>query len=392
MLFLIVIITIKKFGVESMEVFDCIVVGAGAAGIGVGCVLRDLNIERFVILDRSEIGASFRCWPAEMRMITPSFTGNAYGILDLNSVSLKTSPAYTLGTEHPSGPQYADYLEALAAYKQLPVRTGVDVRQVRPLEGGGFDVETDGGVLRSRHVIWAAGEFQYPHTAGFPGAEHAIHSSLVREWAQLPGDEFVIVGGYESGADAAIHLARSGRKVTIIDRSGRWTEKGSSDPSLTLSPFTKDRLRQVEDGRIRLLAGHEVHWIERKEEGGYLIYSETADGESHFLTTEQPPILATGFAGSLRTVEALFEHEPDGRVRLSEHDESTRVPGLFLAGPSVAHGGLIFCFIYKFRQRFAVVASQIAERLGVDLAPLEPYRREGMMLTDLSCCGEDCTC
>ncbi len=50
--------------------------------------------------------------------------------------------------------------------------------------------------------------------------------------------------------------------------------------------------------------------------------------------------------------------------------------------PSVRHGDLIFCFIYKFRQRLAVVGNAIAQRLGIDPTPLEAYRREGLFLDD----------
>lgn len=77
---------------------------------------------------------------------------------------------------------------------------------------------------------------------------------------------------------------------------------------------------------------------------------------------------------------------------MSERDESLRAPGFFVVGPQVRHEGVIFCFIYKFRQRFAVVAAAIGERLGLDLAPLEAYRDGGMYLDDLSCCGQDCAC
>ncbi|MDE5074720.1 MAG: NAD(P)-binding domain-containing protein, partial [Trichodesmium sp. St5_bin2_1] len=53
--------------------FGVVIVGAGAAGIGCGVVLKDLGIENFVILERHQVGASFSRWPAEMRFITPSF-------------------------------------------------------------------------------------------------------------------------------------------------------------------------------------------------------------------------------------------------------------------------------------------------------------------------------
>ncbi|MFP4413965.1 NAD(P)-binding domain-containing protein, partial [Coleofasciculus sp.] len=104
-----------------------------------------------------------------------------------------------------------------------------------------------------------------------------------------------------------------------------------------------------------------------------------------------PPILCTGFKSSLSTIAHLF-HWSDGHAVLSEWDESTRTPGLFVAGPSVRHGDIIFCFIYKFRQRFAVVADAIAQRLGLDPSPLPVYREQGLFLDDLSCCSNDCVC
>ncbi|WP_256720874.1 MULTISPECIES: NAD(P)-binding domain-containing protein [Paenibacillus] len=120
-------------------------------------------------------------------------------------------------------------------------------------------------------MIWAAGEVQYHKLESFPGAKYGIHSSLIRDWSCVEGEDITIIGGYESGADADIHLARLGKKVTLIDWSGRWTDKGSSDPSTELSPFTKDRQSDIEDGLIRLLAGHEVYWMEPTNDG-FLLY------------------------------------------------------------------------------------------------------------------------
>ena len=73
-------------------------------------------------------------------------------------------------------------------------------------------------------------------------------------------------------------------------------------------------------------------------------------------------------------------------------DESTLHSGVFLVGPSLRHDKHILCFVYKFRQRFAVVVNTIAERLGVNATALAEYRRQGMFLDDLSCCGDACAC
>ena len=85
----------------------------------------------------------------------------------------------------------------------------------------------------------------------------------------------------------------------------------------------------------------------------------------------------------------------DGSPLLNKFDESTKTPGLFLCGPAVRHGELSFCFIYKFRQRFGVVADAIARGLGHDTEEaVEDCRKQNMFLDDFSCCqaacGESC--
>ena len=110
--------------------------------------------------------------------------------------------------------------------------------------------------------------------------------------------------------------------------------------------------------------------------------------------TKTQPILACGFEGSHKSVSHLFEQRDDGFPLLNESDESTILPGMFLCGPSVRHDDHIFCFIYKYRQRFAIVAQAIASSLDLPTDELvSMYRSWGMYLDDLSCCGQEClTC
>ena len=368
--------------------FDIVVVGAGAAGLGLGATLRDLGIENFVILDRSAVGASFLRWPRQMRFITPSFNSTQFGALDLNAVCLHTSPAYTIGVEHPTGEEYAGYLRGVAKYFDLPVETGVDVLAVaKKAPHKRFRVETSRGDFRARFVVWAGGEMQYPRTNGFHGAELCLHNSNVTSWDDLGGEERCIIGGSESGVDAAVALAAAGRRAVVFDREEPWTRSGS-DPSQLLSPFTKARLDSaVDSGRVTLRGGCTVIGVRRKD-NGYRLTLEDGD----VVDSAEKPILASGFVGSASLVRSLFDWRDDSFPLLTENDESTVTKGLFLVGPQVRQDDLIFCFIYKFRQRFAVVANQIARRLRVSVKPLEEYRRYGMYLDDLSCCGDECAC
>ncbi|MEM7111177.1 MAG: NAD(P)/FAD-dependent oxidoreductase [Chloroflexota bacterium] len=369
--------------------YDVVIVGAGAAGVGLGMVLKDLGVKRFTILDKHEVGASFLRWPAETRLLTPSFTINGFGMLDLNAIALQTSPAYSLQTEHPTGAEYANYLQGVAHYFKLPVRTGVAVNEIVPrTDKSGFVLKTSQGNINSRFVIWAAGEFQSPNANPFPGADLCRHYATVPTWEDMPGDEIIVIGGYESGVDTAIHLANQGKRVYVLDPEQPWDEE-EPDPSLSLSPFTFDRLRAVNGDGLISFAPAAVTRVEMVD-SAYCVHLDNGK----MFTTDQPPILATGFNGRLPQITDLFEWNEDGSAIVTEEsDESTLTPGLFLSGPMVRHRSVIFCFIYKFRQRFAIIGNTIAEELGLDTAVIiEEYRRSQMYLDDLTCCAVECAC
>ncbi|KTG10558.1 thioredoxin reductase-like protein [Haloprofundus marisrubri] len=385
------LLTVNSENTRTHESLDVAIVGAGAAGVGIGAALADLGLDSYAILERDEVGASFRQWPEEMRLITPSFPSNSFGCRDLNAVTTDTSPAFALDREHPTGAEYAEYLQGVVEFHDLPVRTGVEVESVRR-DDDGFVLHTSTGVIQSRFVIWAAGQFGQPNDDPFPGASHCVHNSRVGSWSAFADecveDPIVIVGGYESGIDAALALADLGHEVLVVDEEGPWQFRGP-DPSEVLSPYTSQRLRRAleHDEPIALEDGIRVERVDVEE----ATFDVTGtDGES-FITRNRP-VLATGFESGLGLVDEYFEFE-NGQRQLTERDESTTTPGLFLAGPRVAHNGQEFCFIYKFRQRFAVVADEIAARLDIDRTPLEEYREKDMFLEDLSCCEPDmCDC
>ena len=121
-------------------------------------------------------------------------------------------------------------------------------------------------MIESRFLVWAAGEFQFPNLNIFKGAEFCLHNSEVRSWSDLEGDEFYIIGGFESGMDAAFNLSSLGKKVNVLDRQSPWNDR-DTDPSLNLSPYTLERLREeYKNGRINLFEDTDIKNIEEKGE------------------------------------------------------------------------------------------------------------------------------
>ncbi len=294
-------------------------------------------------------------------------------------------PAFSLKVEHPTGREYAAHLKGVAQFFELPVQDDTDVVRIAKV-GDDFRIDTPTETLRAKHVVWAAGEFQYPNLSGFPGSELCEHTALVASYEELQGDDFIIIGGYESGIDAAFHLAYRDQRVRLFDKECRWKEE-TSDPSVALSTFSQERMRaEWFEEFVELFPNTPIASV-AKVENKYEV--TTQDGRQ--FETSVPPLLAGGFEGSHKLVADLFEQREDGFPLLSDHDESTIVPGIFLCGPAVRHENHVFCFIYKYRQRFAVVAKAIATALGLPAEQLESYRSWGMYLDDLSCCGEECS-
>ena len=205
----------------------------------------------------------------------------------------------------------------------------------------------------------------------------------------MEGDDFLIIGGYESGVDAAYHLANRNKKVRLFDLNAPW-DAATSDPSVALSTYSFERMRNPNFEENTELYPETVVNSVTLTDGIYEVNTE--DGQT--FQSKVQPLLAAGFDGSHKFVSHLFEQREDGFPSISEDDESTTTPGMYLCGPSVRHDGHVFCFIYKYRQRFAIVANAIASSLEIDTEEfVAAYRSWGMYLDDLSCCGQEClTC
>lgn len=372
------------------KVFDTIVVGAGPAGIGMAVALRGHGVRRLAVIERHQVGASFLSWPQEARFITPSFYSNPFGLADLNAVTATSSPALSAGMEHLDGPRYAQYLARVAQAHDLPLALDCEVSALTRGARGEFHLETSQGTALARAVVWATGEYQYPDLRPFVGAADCVHYAQVDSWSAFDGDEYLVIGGYESGVDAAVNLVAGGARVQLLARKSTWDPASPHDPSLSLSPYSRQRLYHAMDsGRLEIVFGVNVLAV-RCETAGFAVQAE----DGRVFTTAHAPILGTGFlrGGGAQVIRNSFDWTPDGRPMLTVNDESTRMPGLFLAGPQVRQDQRIYCFIYKFRQRFAGVARMIAQHLG--LPPLEADRDASAWgpFGNADCCDEACEC
>lgn len=306
-----------------VDVVDVAVVGGGPAGLAASVYAASEGLST-VVLDSSAIGGQ-----AGTSSMIRNYLGFPRGISGMRLAQRARNQALRFGTRFHTGWE----VEELVAG-----------RDGEPHVLRGVDFE-----LRARSVVVASG-VRYRHL-GVPsvealvgkGVNYGAAMSLSRE---MEDQDVVVVGGGNSAGQAAVHLARFARSVTIVVRRPDLTETMSAylvgeieyNPRITVEPCTRvveagdaDRLEwlvleNTETGERRrvgarglfLLLGAEPHcgWLPdevSRDEHGFVHTgrdvpkSRWVDGlPPANLATSAPGIFAAGDvrAGSMKRVAA----------------------------------------------------------------------------------------
>lgn len=128
-------------------------------------------------------------------------------------------------------------------------------------------------------LILAVGS-QYIRPA-IPGAESALLAGDVLENNSLAGEKVIVVGGGLVGAETALTLAVSGRRVTLLEMTGQIAQKHESGTREAL-------IQSLKHHKVQILTGHTVleigagHVAAKNEKGGVAI---TIDADTIVLAT-----------------------------------------------------------------------------------------------------------
>ena len=181
---------------------DCVVVGAGPAGLATSAALTARGVEHLLV-ERGQVGHTWRTqrWDS-FRLNTPSWMNPMLGPFADDGYAPLGEVVERFGT--------------LAA--ACPLREGVAVEALSR-NGDGFALRTTDGAPSARAVVVATGDQNRPLTpalaAAVPAGVAQCHTAGYRSAGQLPEGAVLVVGSGQSGCQIAEDLLAGGRRVFV---------------------------------------------------------------------------------------------------------------------------------------------------------------------------------
>lgn len=330
------------------DAVDLLVIGAGPTGIAVGAEATRAGLSCRLV-DRGPLVAALIDYPAEMQFFTTRERLEIAGV------------PFALPEEKPNRRQAIAYYQAVAAKFALPLALGQQVTAIEPVPAGGFVVrgrDRDGGSVEhaARAVAVATGYFSNPLKLGVPGEELPWVRSRYREpWSHF-GQAVVVVGGGNSGAEAALELMRHGARVTLVHRGAA--------PKATIKYWVRPDLEnRIAEGTIA--ARFEAR-VDSFVPGGVRV---TVHGRAETLPADAAYVLIGYAPDPTLLLGAGVRVDPESLVpRFDETTCETDVAGLYVAGTVQAGRETHRIFIENSRDHAPRLVAHLAARLRSGVA------------------------
>ena len=181
---------------------DCIVVGAGPAGLGVAACLTRSGVDTLVVERGEAVAPAWRARYDGFRLNTSSWFSYLPG------AHLPRSAG-----RWPSRDALVDYYDTYARERGLEVKLGTTVERIDRTSRG-WCVRSAGTELDARSVVVATGKYNEPRIPDWPGRDEfggeLMHSCAYRNADPFRGRRVLVVGAGASAFEIATQLADGG--------------------------------------------------------------------------------------------------------------------------------------------------------------------------------------
>ncbi|MFB6305668.1 MAG: YpdA family putative bacillithiol disulfide reductase [Flavobacteriales bacterium] len=318
--------------------YDIIIIGGGPCGLAAAIELKKKGFSELVI-EKGGVTESINNYPKNMSFFSTAQNISIGGI-PFPSTKVK-----------PSRREALQYYRKVSLFYELNMQLYTEVEDIKKDNDGFVVLTKDQKQFYSNYVIIATGYFDIPRKLDITGEDLPHVTHYYNEPYPYSFTDVVIVGGGNSGIEAALELYRHDANVILVHRD----ESFKPTAKYWLLPDIKNR---VKEGNIGVKFNSKVEKIEKDklkiDQGG-----NKEELKADFV------LLLTGYLPDipfLNKAGVKIKDKEEFRAEVNQETFETNVSGLFLCGTVMAGLRTESIFIENGREHAKVIAEVIDER------------------------------
>jgi len=273
--------------------YELIILGAGPAGIAAG-----------VYAARKKINTL---------LLTKDFGGQS-----VNSASIEN----WIGFPSISGADFSKTLEKhLRAQSGIEIKDGVNIQKIEKKEDGNFSITTSKGVFEAKNILMTLGS-RY-RRLGIPGESEyegkGVFYCSICDAPLMNGKNVVVIGGGNSGLEAAIDLLPYAEHIYVLEYSD----------DLKGDPVYQEQL--TNNGKVTILTHAETREIHGDEFVKGISYCDTHSQEKKKLDVSGV-FVQIGYQPNSEIVADLVKRDERGKIIVDHKTFKTSCSGMWAAG------------------------------------------------------------
>ena len=346
------------------RMIDCLIIGAGQAGLAMSHCLTSKGIEH-VVIERGRIGERWRSerWPS-LRLLTPGWMTRLPG----GALATKEDGFLKTG-------DFVNRLEGYASVNGLPVLGETEVLAVEQMDER-FRVITSSGTWITRALVVATGACDRPRIPSWSfdldRRIHRVTPSQYKGMDQLPDGGVLVVGSSATGVQLAQDAAAAGRRTILAAgrhvRTPRRYRGMDLFEWLDLVGFLREERKNGRSNR-ELMAQPSMQLVGSNSNSDINLSTLAAQGVT-ITGPEQIDLAAEGIStviwatGYRRSYPWLHLDAFDEHGEIDQQDGIAKIPGLYTLGlPFMRHRSS--SFIDGVGRDAEAMSQTISAQLGV---------------------------
>lgn len=273
-----------------VEPFDVLVVGGGPAGAAAAIYSARKGIRTGIVADR--------------------FGGQVNDTLSIENI---------IGTKATEGPAFVSSLEAHVLDYEIDVMKSQRAAKIEKKDFIEVTLE-NGAVLQGKTVILSTGA-RY-RQLGVPGEEQFKNKGVAYcphcDGPIFKGKNVAVIGGGNSGVEAAIDLAGIVNHVTLLQ----------SNDELKADKVLQDRVRSIKN--VTVITNALTQEITGTDKVNGLTYIDSVSGEEKHIALEGV-FIQIGLLPNTEFLQGTIDMTEHGEIIIDKHG-ATNIPGVFAAG------------------------------------------------------------